>query len=72
MIDKQNTSKTWVEEINDIEDPEICWQYWKVDCDMKKRLGLEGNVGVEDPLIKIEFTARGSGKKGGRWRRKES
>ena len=55
----------WVEELKSLDDPQVLFQPWKMNEDMKKELGLLGNELVDEPLKRIEFRpSKGSG--GGR------
>lgn len=56
--------KAWIEELRDVDDPQVVFQAWKLSADEKKRLGLRGVDWVEQPLKKIDFKV-GPGKHGG-------
>lgn len=57
--------KAWVQELRPLSEPQEIFQAWKMDSEKQKELGLEGNVMVEKPLKKINFTVGKSGGRGG-------
>lgn len=60
--------KTWVEELRPLTEPQEIFQVWKVSPEKKTELGLDGNVMVEKPLKRINFTVgRSSGRGGGKY-----
>lgn len=57
--------KTWVEELRGLTEPQEIFQAWTVEAERRKELGLEGNIAVEAPLKKINFTVGARGGRGG-------
>lgn len=55
--------KTWCPETKELS-AEEAFQYWKVPEEKREALGLTGNIGAEDPLIRIEYRV-GKGNRGG-------
>lgn len=47
--------KTWVEELQPMDDPQIIFQAWKLPVDKRKEAGLVNVDWIEDPLKRIEF-----------------
>lgn len=68
--------KMWVQELDDDRvSAEEAWQVGTVSAEKKLELGLDGNIGAEQPLARIQFNARkggsgGRGKGAGRGRGK--
>ncbi|KAI9674613.1 MAG: hypothetical protein M1829_003695 [Trizodia sp. TS-e1964] len=58
--------KAWVEEVRRVEGVAEILQPWKVSPGERERLGLKGNIGVEQPLVRIEWSPRGGGGRGAR------
>jgi deoxyribodipyrimidine photo-lyase len=59
--------RCWVEELRGLGDVQEVYQCWKVDNDRRASVGLEGNVGCERPLVRIDFrVGSGGAKRGGR------
>ena len=57
--------KNWVPELRQLDDPQLLFQPWKMDEEVKKQLGLTGDEWVEEPLKRIEFRVGRNGGKGG-------
>lgn len=47
--------KMWVEQLRDIDDPQVLFQPWKMDEGMKASKGLKGDEWVEEPLKRINY-----------------
>ncbi|KAF8864683.1 cryptochrome [Acephala macrosclerotiorum] len=56
--------KAWVPETRRLTEPSEIFQPWTVGEDRREELGLKGLPGVENPLLKIDFTGS-SGRGGG-------
>jgi deoxyribodipyrimidine photo-lyase len=58
--------KMWVEETRSLSEPSEIFQPWTVDEDRREALGLKGLIGVEKPLLRIDFTVSRRGRHLGR------
>ena len=58
--------RAWVPEVRGTDSVEEAWQCWKVPVGRRKALGLEGYIGAEHPLVRIEYRmGRGGGQRRG-------
>lgn len=57
-------AKAWVEEVRGVQDLMGVFQPWTVSEGQRKEVGLEGYIGAEEPLKRIDFRPHGGG--GGR------
>lgn len=48
--------KAWVQETRELKDVGEILQTWTVPADRRDDVGLQGNIGAERPLLRIEFT----------------
>lgn len=60
--------KMWVKETRSLSETSEIFQPWTVGEDRRESLGLKGLVGVEKPLLKIDFTVNRRGRHAGRAR----
>ncbi len=58
--------KNWVEELRQLDDPQVIFQAWKVPEEQRKEVGLAGLEWVESPLKRIEFHVGRNAGRGGR------
>lgn len=58
--------KMWVPETRSLSEPSEIFQPWTVGEDRREALGLKGLVGVEKPLLKIDFAVNRRGRHSGR------
>ena len=54
--------KNWIPELRQLDDPQLLFQPWRMDEELKRGLGIQGEEWVEEPLKRIEFRARKNGK----------
>ena len=62
---KGDYCKAWVTELERVAEPQEIFQPWKVDLARRGECGLDGLVGVERPLKRIDFKVGGKGRGGG-------
>jgi hypothetical protein len=58
--------RAWVSELSSVLEPREVFQGWEIRQSTREELGLVGNVGIERPLLKIDFTVGKRGRHLGR------